>query len=205
MNGELTPPPGAGFVATTEKLPAVRNDDAPSVAVMCALSVNVELTAVPLNEMVVAETKPVPTMATGFDPSPTVAVEGVTVVMTTFGFVTVNEIAFEVPPPGDALTTVMLCVPDTARSEAGSSVVIESEVDAVTASDVASKSTDGIGANDDPEMVTDVSAAPANAEDGVSVVSTGVGLRTSKPITWLVPPPGAGVFTEILSVVATDS
>jgi hypothetical protein len=105
VTGVLTPPPGCGFVTTIGKFPVVTRRLGGIVAVRCAPSTNVELTAVPLNETALAPTKPEPTSDTSVAGAPRTALAGATDVTDTVGFVTVNAIVVDAPPPGAGFFT----------------------------------------------------------------------------------------------------
>ncbi len=106
MAGALTPPPGAGLVTATGKFPAFRSALAGTVAVSCVALVYVVGMAAPLNETELAATKPVPTSARVVAGPLTMSVEGVTVVIVTVGFETMNAIDDDSPPPGVGFVTV---------------------------------------------------------------------------------------------------
>src|SRR5438093_5172605 len=106
--GVLTPPPGCGLVTTTGKSLAFVSNAAAMVAVMCLASTVLLAIVVPLNDTLLALTKPVPTIWIAVAAALTSTVCGVTDVTVTVGLVTVNAIALDAPPPGAGFTTVTL-------------------------------------------------------------------------------------------------
>ena len=101
------PPPGAGFVTETEKLPTATMSAAVIAAVTCVALTNVVVLALPLKLTVAPLTKPVPlTMRVKAAP-PTVVPVGESVVIVGTGLLTAMLMAEDVPPPGAELNTVI--------------------------------------------------------------------------------------------------
>jgi hypothetical protein len=118
------PPPGAGFVTVILNVPAVVRSLAGIVAVNLMLLTNVVVRADPAKLTTDAETKFVPFTVSVRVAAPAVALTGEMLVVVGTGLFTVKVCAFDVPPPGAGLVTVMLNVPAVATSVAG--------IDAVT-------------------------------------------------------------------------
>lgn len=118
VNGEFpeVPPPGAGFVTVTLKVPAVAMSPARIAAVTCVEFTNVVVLATPLKFTVAPVTNPVPFTVSVNPTPPAVALVGAIVVMTGGGFVTGRLTVPEVPPPGAGLVTESGSDPSAAMS-----------------------------------------------------------------------------------------
>jgi hypothetical protein len=118
VNGEFpeVPPPGAGFVTVTLKVPAVAMSPARIAAVTCVEFTNVVVLATPLKFTVAPVTNPVPLTVSVNPAPPAIALVGAIVVMTGGGFVTGRLTVPEVPPPGAGLVTESGSDPSAAMS-----------------------------------------------------------------------------------------
>ena len=195
--GRLTPPPGAGFVTTTGSAPVVVRAVAGIVAVRAVALVTVVGIAVPLNETLEAETKPVPTAEIVVAGEPTVAVLGVIEVTVTVGLATVNAIRVDGPPPGRGFETSIGTVPDAASDACGTTAVSCVLLTNVVGRTAVPKSAVEPDTKPVPVIVTDVAAAPMSAALGAIDVSVATGLLTENWSGLVVPPPGAEVETVI--------
>jgi hypothetical protein len=99
------PPPGAGFVTFTLKVPATAMSPAKIVAVTCVEFTNAVALAFPLKFTAAPVTKPLPFTVSVNPAPPAVAVVGEIEVTTGGGFVTGSVTVPEVPPPGAGLVT----------------------------------------------------------------------------------------------------
>src|SRR5262249_28648164 len=136
--------------------------------------------------------------------SPTMANPGVRLVIVgaSGGWVIVNVKAFDGPPPGAGLTTVMLGVPGLATSAA-----LIKAVDLVALTKVVGRSapfhlTVEVLTKFDPLSVRVNPASVASLVVGLRVVSPGTRLLTVNGSESDVPPPGTGVETVILPTPA---
>jgi hypothetical protein len=117
------PPPGAGFTAVTEAVPAVATSLAEIAAVNCLPLTKVVVRALPFHCTVAPETKFVPVTASVNPAPPAVALEGESEVGVGAGLLMVKLRALDVPPPGEGFTTVTEAVPAVAMSLAGTEAV----------------------------------------------------------------------------------
>ena len=99
------PPPGAGFVTITGKLPTVAWSPAVSGIVICAALTNVTVCATPLYVAVEVVDEIGAIDGQRLRPAPTTADVGESVVMVGVRLLTVKLTVFEVPPPGAGFVT----------------------------------------------------------------------------------------------------
>jgi hypothetical protein len=117
------PPPGAGFTTVMESVPPTVMSTAGMVIVMVVLDTNVVANGAPLKSTVDDALKFVPvTVSVKLFP-PAVVDVGETELVVGTGLFIVSVCAFDVPPPGVGLTTVIDAVPPTAMSAAGTVAV----------------------------------------------------------------------------------
>ena len=136
--------------------------------------------------------------------SPTVLEVGEILEVVGIGLLTVNVCAFDVPPPGVGLKTVMLNVPGLVRSLVG--IVTLSSVEStnvVVRSEPLNLATED-GIKFVPLTVMVKPESPTNLEVGEMLVVVGTGFKavTVNVCAFDVPPPGAGLKTVILNVPA---
>jgi hypothetical protein len=196
------PPPGAGLVTVTFKVPAMAMSEARMAAVSCVALTKVVARALPLKFTIDVDTKPVPFTVRVKDAPPTVALVGEIVVIVDTGLFTVNVTAFEVPPPGAGLVTVTFKVPAMAMSEARMTAVSCVALTRVVARALAPKFTAEVETKPVPFTVKVKAAPPAMALLGGMVVIVGTGLFTVNVTALEVPPLGAGLVTVKLNVPA---
>ena len=99
------PPPGAGLVTTTAKLPAVTRSELPSVIFNWVGLTKVGACATPWKVTIEVEMKFVPVMVRVWGVVPVVTEAGDRLVMVGAGLFTVRLIEFDAPPPGARLVT----------------------------------------------------------------------------------------------------
>jgi hypothetical protein len=110
------PPPGAGFVTVTGKVPPVATSVLVRETVSSVLLTKVGVRLEPLKLTVEVFTKPVPLMVRVCAPEPTATEVGEREVMVGTGFPTVKFTALDVPPPGAGFITETGKVPPVATS-----------------------------------------------------------------------------------------
>ena len=112
----LVPPPGAGLVTVTAKVPTAEISPDVIVAVSWVLDTNVVVLPDPFQLTTEAEMKLVPVIVRVKEEPPALALVGLIDVVVGAGLVIVRVCEFEVPPPKAGLTTVIEAVPDEAMS-----------------------------------------------------------------------------------------
>jgi hypothetical protein len=117
------PPPGGAFTTVTEAVPGVAMSAAEMEAVSLVLLKNVVLRADPFQSTTEPETKFEPFTVSVKAGPPAVALLGEIELIAGTGLLTVNVIAFDVPPPGVAFTTVTEAVPAVLMSPEGTVAV----------------------------------------------------------------------------------
>ena len=110
------PPPGSGLNTVMSNVPVVVKSLAGMVAVSSVLLPNTVVRSEPLNLTFELETKFVPFTVIVNPASPTVLLDGEMLVVVGTGLFTVKVRAFDVPPPGAGLNTVILNVPAVFKS-----------------------------------------------------------------------------------------
>lgn len=111
---------------------------------------------------------------------------------------TVKATAFDVPPPGVGLTTVMLGVPELAISDAGTLALTWVALTKVVISATPAQSTTDPDMKLVPLTVIVNVAPPVMADDGLSDTMVGTGLLLPEIVNVAlldVPPPGVGLLT----------
>ncbi len=198
VNGEVpdVPPPGAGLVTVTLKVPAVAMSPAVIAAVTCVALTKVVVFAAPLKFTTDEELKFVPFTVKVNATPPAVVLAGDSVVIVGNGLFTVNGEFPDVPPPGAGLVTVTLKVPAVAMSAARIVAVTCVALTNVVVFAVPLKFTTAPETKFVPFTVSVNPAPPATALVGESVVIVGGGLVTEKFTDADVPPPGAGLVTD---------
>jgi hypothetical protein len=116
------PPPGVGFTTVTVAVPAVAMSLAGTEAFNCVPLTYFVVSPVPFHWTTEAERKFVPFTVRVKAAPPAVALEGEREVAVGAGLPMVKVSAFEVPPPGEGLTTVTEAVPPVAMSLADTAV-----------------------------------------------------------------------------------
>src|SRR3984893_7581947 len=117
------PPPGGAFTTVTEAVPAAAMSAAEMEAVTLVLLENVVVRDDPFQSTTEPETKFDPLTVSVKAGPPAVALLGEIELIAGTGLLTVNVIAFDVPPPGGALTTVTETVPALLMSDEGTAAV----------------------------------------------------------------------------------
>ena len=117
------PPPGGPFTTVTEAVPAVAMSAAEMEAVSFVLLENVVLRGDPFQSTTEPETKFDPCTVSVKAGPPAVALLGEIELIAGTGLLMVNVIAFDVPPPGAAFTTVTEAVPAVLMSDEGTVAV----------------------------------------------------------------------------------
>jgi hypothetical protein len=207
VNEELAdvPPPGAGLVTVTPRVPAVAMSGAVIGAVTCVASTNVVVLGVPLKFTTEPETKPVPfTVSVKAEP-PAIALLGNSEVITGAGLLTANDELAEVPPPGAELVTVTGKLPTAEMSASVTDPVNCVGLTNVVALAAPLKLTMEVETNPVPFTVNAKADPPTVAVVGESVVMAGTGLLTVNVWPAEVPPPGNGFVTVTVSGPPTTS
>jgi hypothetical protein len=189
------PPPGAGFVTVTGKLPTVAMSAAVIAAVTCAALTKVVVLALPLNFTAEVDTKPVPFTVRVNAAPPAVAPFGDSEVIVGAGLLIVKVCAPEVPPPGAGLVTVTFTGPAVAMSAAVIEAVTCVALTNVVVLAAPLKFTAEEALKFVPFTVSVNAAPPAIALVGEIEVVVGTGLLTGKFRGAEGPPPGAGLLT----------
>jgi xanthosine utilization system XapX-like protein len=189
------PPPGAGFVTVTGKLPTAAMSATVIAAVTWVALTKVVVRAFPLNFTEEVETKPVPFTVRVKAAPPAVAPFGESEVIVGAGLLIVKVCAPEVPPPGAGLVTVTFTEPAVAMSVARIAAVICVALTKVVALAAPLKFTTDEELKFVPFTVSVKPAPPAVALVGEIDVVVGTGLLTGKFMGAEGPPPGAGLLT----------
>jgi hypothetical protein len=193
------PPPGAGFVTVTLKVPAAAISAAAIDAVNCVALTNVVVLALPLKFTTEVETKFVPFTVRVKAAPPFTALAGESEVMVGAGLFTANGELAEMPPPGAGFVTVTLNVPAVAMSVAVIDAVTFVALTKVVVLAVPLKFTTEEATKLVPFTVKVKAAPPADALVGESEAIVGTGLFTANAELADVPPPGAGFVTVTLN------
>jgi hypothetical protein len=172
------PPPGAGFVTTTGKVPAVAISAAVTATVTCVAFTNVVVLAAPPNVALAPLTKFVPLTVSVKAAPPAVALVGESEVIVGAGLLTVKLVAADVPPPGPGFVTVTGNVPAVAISVAVIAAVTCVALIKVVVFAAPLKFTTDVETRFVPLTVNVNAAPPAVALVGESVVIVGAGLLT---------------------------
>lgn len=117
------PPPGAGLTTVIDAVPAVVTSAAGTVAVSCVEETKVVARPEPFQLAVEVETKLLPFTVNVNKALPAAVELGLSELIVGTGLLIVNVTAFEIPPPGAGLTTVMDTVPPVAILAAGTVAV----------------------------------------------------------------------------------
>jgi hypothetical protein len=189
------PPPGAGFTTATRAVPVALTSDARMVAVRVVLETKVVDRGEPFQFTTEVDTKFVPFTVIVKSELPAEVEVGEIEVVVGMGFVIVNVSAFDVPPPGAGVTTVIEAVPAVAISDAGTIAVNSLEEMNTVESRTPSQSTVEEEKKFDPSMVNINWGPPAVVEVGLRELRTGAELRTVNVCAFEVPPPGVGFVT----------
>ena len=195
------PPPGAGLVTVTGTDPTVVTSVAGTVAVNCVALTKVVARAAPLNLTTEVLTNPVPFTISGKPAEPAKIMEGDSEVITgagLFATVMVSVSAFDVPPPGAGLVTVIDAEPAFAISVAGIEAFTCVALTNVVVCGAPLKLTTELAIKPVPFTVSENAAEPAAMLAGASEVIVGAGLFAALIVKFTaaeVPPPGAGLVT----------
>src|SRR5882672_3539491 len=202
------PPPGAGLNTVIDAVPAVAMSGAAIAAVSCEDEPKVVVRLPPFHRTTDPLMKFVPRTVSVNAAPPAAADVGVRLVVVGTGFGAdemVKTWAFEVPPPGAGLNTVIDAVPAVAMSAAAiAAVSCEDEPKVVVRLPPFHRTTDPL-MKFVPPTVSVNAAPPAAADVGVRLVVVGTGFGADEMVkTWAfeVPPPGAGLNTVIDAVPA---
>ncbi len=204
VNCELPdmPPPGAGLVTVTLKVPAAAISAAVMDAVTCVALTIAVVFAAPLKFTTDDELKFVPFTVSVNAAPPANPLVGESVVIVGSGLFTVNGELPDAPPPGLGLVTITLNVPAAAMSAAVIGAVTCVALTNVVVLAAPLKLTVAPETKFVPFTVSVNAAPPAVALDGDSVAIAGAGLFTANGEIPDVPPPGAGLVTVTLKVPA---
>src|SRR5712691_3487938 len=112
------PPPGAGLNTVTLDVPTLLMSAAVIWAASCVPLTNVVKRSLPFHRTTEPSTKPVPLMESANATSPLVLLVGEMVVIFDRGTLTARSSEFEMPPPGEGLTTVTGYAPTVTMSAA---------------------------------------------------------------------------------------
>jgi hypothetical protein len=199
------PPPGVGFVTVTGGVLTVVMSLARIAAVNCVALTNVVTRPAPLKFTTEFETNPVPVTVNVNAPVLTVVPVGESVASVGSGLFTVNVAAFDVPPTGAGLKTVIEGVPVLAMSAAViAAVICVADPNVVTRGEPLKFTTD-VETKFVPFTVSVNPAEPASAVAGEIVVIVGTGFGAAlilKLMALDVPPPGVKFTTVIGGVPA---
>jgi hypothetical protein len=193
------PPPGAGLVTVTFKVPADAISAAAIDAVNCVALTNVVVLGLPLKFTTEVETKFVPFTVSVKVAPPFTALAGESDVMVGTGLFTANGELAERPPPGAGFVTVTLNVPAAAMSAAVIDAVTFVALTKVVVLAVPLKFTTEEATKLVPFTVRVKAAPPADALVGESEEIVGTGLLTANAELADTPPPGAGFVTVTLN------
>ena len=117
------PPPGRAFTTLTKAVPAVLISDEGTAAVTRVLLTRVVVKTEPFQCTLEPETKCDPLTVSVKPRPPALALLGEIELIAGTGLLMVNVIAFDVPPPGRAFTTVTETVPAVLISDEGTAAV----------------------------------------------------------------------------------
>jgi len=196
------PPPGVVFVTVMLKVPAVVMSDDGIEAVTLEDETNDVVRGDPSKLTTDPETKPVPVTVIVKVEFPTVFESGEMELVVGTGLFTVKVWAFEVPPPGVGLTTVIANVPPVTRSAVKTKAVTVEDDTKDVARGLPSNWTVEDATNPVPVTVMTKTGSPAVFVFGEIELVVGTGLLTAKVWAFEVPPPGAG-FVTVMSKVPT--
>ena len=204
------PPPGAGVTTVTGAVPAVVTSAALTVAVNCNPLTKVVINAEPFHLIVEEAMKLVPFTVSVNAAAPAVTLAGEREVAVGTGLVAtglmVNATAFELPPPGVPLNTVILAVPAVAISGAVTAAVNCVAFTKVVVSALPFQLTTDPLMKFVPVTVRVKAGLPAVVLIGEMAVTVGTGLLPTAVMVNVevfdVPPPGAGVTTVTAAVPA---
>lgn len=179
------PPPGAGFVAVIEAVPAVAISAAVIVAVTCVPLLNVVALGEPLKFTTEVEIKFVPLMTTENVAPPAVTVFGAKEVIVGTGLFAAEILKlmeFDVPPPGAGFVTETVGVPTAATSAAEIAAVSCVALPKVVVRAVPLKFTVAPLTKFAPVIVKVNAPEPAVAPVGESAEIDGTGLPVPVPV-----------------------
>src|SRR6266699_156094 len=194
------PPPGVGLNTVMLNVPAVVRSVAGIETVNCVELTTVVVLAEPANCTTDVDTKSVPFTVSVNAAAPTILFVGEMLVVVGTGLFTVRTCAFDVPPPGVGLNTVMLNVPAVVRSLARIVAVTCVELTKLVVRFEPANCTTDVDTKFVPFTVS-VNVAPTILFVGEMLVVVGRGLITVKGWALDVPPP-AGLNTVMLNVPA---
>ena len=200
---EDVPPPGVGFTTVTAAVPV----DARSVARIAAVNC-VELTKVVVrfaapHRTCEVEMNPLPLTVSVNAPELIAAADGWMLDRTGAGLeVIAKDNPAEVPPPGVALTTVIVAVPAAATSATVMAALSCVALTYVVVRLLPFHWTCDDAMNPLPLTVSENAAAPASAVPGAMEAIAGAGLLTLNVAAAELPPPGVGVVTVTDAVPA---
>ena len=196
VNPEVVPPPGAGFVTVTDTDPMDVRFDAAIVAVTCEAETNVVVSGVPSQFTTESALKFPPFTVNKNCEEYAVALFGERDEIVGTGFVTINVVDEDVPPPGAGFTTVIVVVAADVTFAAGTIAVICVDVTYVVVNDVPFQFTVELGTKFVPFTVNVNCDAPLCVLVGETDVNVGAGLLIENVVELDVPPPGVGEKTE---------
>ena len=196
------PPPGEAFTTLTKAVPAVSISDSGTEAVSRVLLTKVVVKTEPFQCTLELETKCDP-VTVRVKPGPSaVALLGEIELMAGTGLLTVNDLAFDVPPPGGAFTTLTNAVPAVSMSDSGTVAVSRVLLTKVVVKTEPFQCTFERETKCDPVTVRVKAGPSAVALLGEIELIAGTGLLTVNVFAFDVPPPGPGFVTVTLIVPA---
>jgi mRNA-degrading endonuclease toxin of MazEF toxin-antitoxin module len=196
------PPPGEGFTTVTEAVPGVAMSLAEIAAVNFVPLTKVVVRALPFHCTTELVTKFVPVTVSVKAAPPAVALEGESEVAVGTGLLMVKVSAFDVPPPGEAFSTVTEAVPAVAMSLAEIAAVNCVPLTKVVVRALPFHCTTELVTKFVPVTVSVNPAPPAVALEGEREAAAGAGLLMVKVRAFDVPPPGEGLTTVTEAVPA---
>lgn len=185
------PPPGAGFTAVKDRLPALETSAAVNVTLACVALAMVVDRALPLTSITVEDRKLVPVTVITGDAAPTTSDAGFNAERVGDGLAatTATAVAVEVPPPGVGFTAVRERLVAAATSAAVSATLTWVELVKVVLRAAPFTLMTVVGTKPVPVTVMTAGVAPVSSLAGATEVMAGVGLSTSRLIGELMTDP----------------
>jgi hypothetical protein len=189
LNGDETPPPGAGLETSIDTAAPVARD-APGTTVLISVALTyVDVKVLLFQRTVETGRKFVPTMSSVVEGLPADILPGEIDAIVGNEFTTLNGWPAEVPPPGMEFVIVIVKFPIVARSEAVRDTVICVALANVVGRALPLTLAVEVEMKPLPVSVTFAFDVPATIVEGVRLSSTGAGLSTSSVTVVLVVDP----------------